>query len=342
MRIHSEDYVTDICNILEQARNTIYRTINTTMVMAYYLIGKRIVEQEQSGIGRAGYGQMILKTLSERLTRRFGKGFSIQSLYNFRLFYERFNDPTKFSTTWRILTWSHYRLIMREATEQARIWYCNQACSEMWDVRTLERNINTQYRERILASQQQDLVHNEMVDKTTRFQQEKLSFIKNPYVIEFLGLPSTYNYTEHELEQALIDNIEKFILELGRGFAFIERQKLIRTETSDFYIDLVFYNYILKCFFLIDLKIGKLTHQDVGQMDMYVRMYDDLKRGDGDNPTIGLLLCSQTDKTIVKYSVLNDNQQLFAAKYLTIIPSEEELMMEIARQKDLFQESNNV
>ena len=271
---------------------------------------------------------------------KYGKGYSTQSLYNFRLFYEKFSEPKNFSTVWRNLTWSHYKLIMRVTSKTARDWYCDESSRLDWDTRTLQRNIGTQYYERLISSQIKEPVVVEMEQKTAVFQDKKLEFIKNPYVLEFLGLPENKSYIESDFEQALIDSLQKFLLELGKGFAFVERQKLVRTGNDEYYIDLVFYNYILKCFVLVDLKMNQLSYKDVGQMDLYVRMFDDLYKKEDDNPTIGLLLCSETDKTIAKYSVLNDSKQIFASKYLTFLPTEQELSDEIERQKDIFLESH--
>lgn len=271
---------------------------------------------------------------------KYGKGYSTQSLYNFRLFYEKFSEPKNFSTVWRNLTWSHYKLIMRVTSKTARDWYCDESSRLDWDTRTLQRNIGTQYYERLISSQIKEPVFVEMEQKTAVFQDKKLEFIKNPYVLEFLGLPENKSYIESDFEQALIDSLQKFLLELGKGFAFVERQKLVRTDNDEYYIDLVFYNYILKCFVLVDLKMNQLSYKDVGQMDLYVRMFDDLYKKEDDNPTIGLLLCSETDKTIAKYSVLNDSKQIFASKYLTFLPTEQELSDEIERQKDIFLESH--
>ena len=271
---------------------------------------------------------------------KYGKGYSTQSLYNFRLFYEKFSEPKNFSTVWRNLTWSHYKLIMRVTSRTARDWYCDESSRLEWDTRTLQRNIGTQYYERLISSQIKEPVVVEMEQKTAVFQDKKLEFIKNPYVLEFLGLPENKSYIESDFEQALIDSLQKFLLELGKGFAFVERQKLVRTDNDEYYIDLVFYNYILKCFVLVDLKMNQLSYKDVGQMDLYVRMFDDLYKKEDDNPTIGLLLCSETDKTIAKYSVLNDSKQIFASKYLTFLPTEQELSDEIERQKDIFLESH--
>ena len=271
---------------------------------------------------------------------KYGKGYSTQSLYNFRLFYEKFSEPKNFSTVWRNLTWSHYKLIMRVTSKTARDWYCDESSRLDWDTRTLQRNIGTQYYERLISSQIKEPVFVEMEQKTAVFQDKKLEFIKNPYVLEFLGLPENKSYIESDFEQALIDSLQKFLLKLGKGFAFVERQKLVRTDNDEYYIDLVFYNYILKCFVLVDLKMNQLSYKDVGQMDLYVRMFDDLYKKEDDNPTIGLLLCSETDKTIAKYSVLNDSKQIFASKYLTFLPTEQELSDEIERQKDIFLESH--
>ena len=271
---------------------------------------------------------------------KYGKGYSTQNLYNFRLFYEKFSEPKNFSTVWRNLTWSHYKLIMRVTSRTARDWYCDESSRLEWDTRTLQRNIGTQYYERLISSQIKEPVVVEMEQKTAVFQDKKLEFIKNPYVLEFLGLPENKSYIESDFEQALIDSLQKFLLELGKGFAFVERQKLVRTDNDEYYIDLVFYNYILKCFVLVDLKMNQLSYKDVGQMDLYVRMFDDLYKKEDDNPTIGLLLCSETDKTIAKYSVLNDSKQIFASKYLTFLPTEQELSDEIERQKNIFLESH--
>ena len=224
---------------------------------------------------------------------------------------------------------------MRITSDEERNWYMKEASEQMWSYRTLDRNISTLYYRRLLASQIKEPVVKEMQEKTAAFQNDKLEFIKNPSVLEFLGLPSSKGYTENTLEQAIIDQMQNFLLELGKGFSFVARQQHIKTETQDFYIDLVFYNYILKCFVIIELKTHELTHQDIGQLDMYVRMYDDLKKREDDNPTIGILLCTETDKTIARYSVLNGNRQLFASKYLPYLPTEKELEEEIERQKAL-------
>ena len=337
----SSDYISDIIALFEQSRTYVHKQVNQTMIISYWLTGKRIVIQEQQGNKRAEYGKEIIQELSFELTKRFGKGFSVQSLYNFKMFYERFQEVKNFSTVWRNLTWSHYKLIMRLPAKTARDWYCKESVEQNWSVRSLERNISTQYYERLLKSSNKEPVIAEMQEKTADYQKDRhLEFIKNPYVLEFLGLPANGSYIETEFEQAIINSLQKFLLELGKGFAFVERQKLIRTDTENFYIDLVFYNFILKCFVLIDLKTHKLTHKDVGQMDMYVRMFDDIYKKTDDNPTIGILLCTDTDKTIAKYSVLNESKQIFASKYLTLLPTENELAQEIERQKEIFKETH--
>ena len=328
----SNNYINEIKKILKNARQKAYTAVNSAMVEAYWEIGRRIVEEEQNGKERAEYGKEILQNLSKELTEEFGKGYSYRTLREIRQFYLMFSDFEKWRTVSAKLTWSHFQKVLRVSNEKARIFYLTEAAENMWSVRTLDRNISTLYYDRIVASIDKKTVEDEMKDKTKKLQAEE--FIKNPVVLEFLDLPSNMSYTENELEKALTDDIQKFMMELGKGFAFVERQQHIRTENSDFYIDLVFYNYILKCFVIIELKTEKLTHQDIGQLDMYVRMYDDLKKQENDNPTIGLLLCTDTDRTIIKYSVLNDNKNLFASKYINYLPSEEELINEIERQKN--------
>ena len=330
----SNNYISEIKKILKNARQKAYTAVNSAMVEAYWEIGRRIVEEEQNGKERAEYGKEILQNLSKELTEEFGKGYSYRTLREIRQFYFMFSDFEKWRTVSAKLTWSHFQKVLRVSNEKARIFYLTEAAENMWSVRTLDRNISTLYYDRIVASIDKKTVEDEMKDKTKKLQAKE--FIKNPVVLEFLDLPTNMSYTENELEKALTDDIQKFMMELGKGFAFVERQQHIRTENSDFYIDLVFYNYILKCFVIVELKTEKLTHQDIGQLDMYVRMYDDLKKQENDNPTIGLLLCTETDRTIIKYSVLNDNKNLFASKYINYLPSEEELINEIERQKVLF------
>ena len=336
----SKNYINEIKTILKNARQKAYTAVNSAMVEAYWEIGRRIVEEEQNGKERAEYGKEILQNLSKELTEEFGKGYSYRTLREIRQFYLMFSDFEKWRTVSAKLTWSHFQKVLRVSDEKARIFYLTEAAENMWSVRTLDRNISTLYYNRIVASIDKKTVEDEMKEKIKSLQTEE--FIKNPVVLEFLDLPSNMSYTESQLEKALTDDIQKFMMELGKGFAFVERQQHIRTENSDFYIDLVFYNYILKCFVIVELKTGKLTHQDIGQLDMYVRMYDDLKKQENDNPTIGLLLCTDTDSTVIKYSVLNDNKNLFASKYVNYLPSEEELINEIERQKILFEINNEV
>ena len=336
----SNNYINEIKKILKNARQKAYTAVNSAMVEAYWKIGRRIVEEEQSGRERAEYGKEIIKNLSKELTEEFGKGFGERNIRNIRQFYILFSDYEKWKSLISKLTWTHIQKVLRVSNEKARIFYLTEAAENMWSVRTLDRNISTLYYNRIVASIDKKIVENEMKEKTKKLQAKE--FIKNPVVLEFLDLPTNMSYTESQLEKALTDDIQKFMMELGKGFAFVERQQHIRTENSDFYIDLVFYNYILKCFVIVELKTGKLTHQDIGQLDMYVRMYDDLKKQENDNSTIGLLLCTDTDSTVIKYSVLNDNKNLFASKYVNYLPSEEELINEIERQKILFEINNEV
>jgi len=329
----NSSFIQDVKEILCQARLRAYSAVNTAMVDAYWKIGQRIVEEEQNGGQRAAYGKKILLDLSKEMNTEYGKGFDERELRKMRQFYVMF--PIRDSLRPE-LSWTHYRSLIRVSDKDARNYYINESAVNNWSVRTLDRNISTLYFERVLHSKSPAVVASEMNDKTAGFQQDNLEFIKNPYVLEFLDLPNTTNYKEAELEQAILDNLQKFLLELGKGFAFVARQKMVRTDTSDFFIDLVFYNFMLKCFVLIDLKTNKMTHQDIGQMDMYVRMFDDLQRTSDDNPTIGILLCTETDKTIAKYSVLKNNEQLFASKYKIFLPTEEQLKAEIEREKEFF------
>ncbi|TKI70386.1 DUF1016 domain-containing protein [Sulfurimonas crateris] len=326
--VKNDDLYLNIKNILQSARDNAYRQVNFIMVEAYWNIGQQIVEEEQNGKDRAEYGSYLIKELSTKLTKDFGKGFTQQNLRNMRQFYNCF--PIR-STLCGELSWSHYRLIMRLDNPQARLWYTEESAKASWSVRALERQIGTHYYERLLSSKEKQPVINEAKENTKDLQLTPKDIIKDPYVLEFLDLKQNNAFYESDLESALIEKIQEFLLELGRGFAFVARQKRIKTETSDFYIDLVFYNYMLKCFVIIDLKKGKLTHQDVGQMDMYVRMYNDLEKAENDNPTIGIILCADKDNTVVKYSVLNDNENLFVSKYQLYLPSEEELKAEIER-----------
>lgn len=322
---------TDIKTILEQARGKACSAVNAAMVEAYWLIGRRIVEEEQQGDIRAIYGQRLLENLSKELSTSFGKGFSYANLRNFRQFYLTYPDQAICYTVCSKLSWSHNRLIMRVDDPKARNYYLHEGVEQQWSVRQLERNIKTHSFQRLLSSQGED------TQVSTTRGDSLLEFIKDPYVLEFLQLPESGQLKENKLEQAIIEELQKFLLEMGKGFSFVARQMRISTETSHFYLDLVFYNYLLKCFVVIDLKTGKLSHQDIGQMDMYVRMFDDLKRGEDDNPTIGIILCDSKDETIVKYSVIQENQHLFASKYQRILPTEAELIAEIEREKRLIE-----
>jgi predicted nuclease of restriction endonuclease-like (RecB) superfamily len=325
--------VTDVQSILQVARQKSYSAVNFAMVEAYWKIGRRIVEEEQKGKGRADYGTQLIKSLSESLTDEFGKGFSPTNLAGFRKFYLTFPSDEILYTACTKLTWSHCRLIMRVENPLAREYYLKEAADQTWSVRVLDRNIHTLYYERLLASQNKKSA---LADEAKFEKQSPTDFIKDPYVLEFLQLPEDPTVSEAEMETAIISKLQNFLLELGKGFSFVGRQVRISTETSHFYIDLVFYNYLLKCFVLIDLKVEKLTHQDIGQMDMYIRLYDDRKRIEGDNPTIGIILCTNKDETIARYSVLKDSEQIFASKYRLILPSEEELQEELIREKRIF------
>ena len=335
-------YIKDIKRILAIARQKAYSSVNTAMVEAYWQIGKRIVEQEQHGEDRAAYGESILQELSKALTAEFGRGFSYANLRNFRQFYLTYPNPEICYTLCSKLTWSHNRLIMRVENTDARAYYLKESAEQGWSVRTLERNVNTYYYQRLLSSRNKPEItqHTETLEKEL-----PRDFIKDPFVFEFLNLPQPTSATEQEIESALIDNLQQFLLELGKGFSFIGRQFRISTEIDHFFIDLVFYNYLLKCFVLIDLKAGKLTHQDIGQMDMYRRMFDDLKKPEGDNPTVGIILCTEKSETVVKYSVINNNPKLFATKYMPYLPTESELIAEIEREKrklNLFRNEESV
>ncbi len=330
-----KNVVADIVAIIEDGRKKAYSAINSAMIEAYWLTGKRIVEEEQQGKERATYGEAILKELSKELTAKYGRGYSFTNLYNFRQFYLTFSDYEIFYTVCRKLTWSHNRLIMRVENMKAREYYLKEAAEHNWSVMTLERNITIFYYERLLTTgnKKQALHHSEKLEKHTPG-----DFIKDPYIFEFLNIEQPVIASEKEIETALINNLQKFLLELGKGFSFVGRQYRISTELEHFYIDLVFYNYLLKSFVLIDLKVGKLSHQDIGQMDMYRRLFDDLKKPEGDNPTVGIILCTEKSETVVKYSVMNDNSSIFAAKYMLYLPTEDELIAEIEREKQIIRQ----
>lgn len=335
---NTDDIFKDAQNIVEQTRNYAYQAVNIAMIQRNWLLGKRIADEELQGENRAEYGKEVINRLANHLTNLYGKGFSKSNLYQFVQFYkyfpEIFHSASGKSFT---LSWTHYRTLLRVTDKKAREWYLQESEDEMWSVRTLDRNIASQYYYRLLQSQNKQEVKDEMKDITAPLQQDNLEFIKNPVVAEFLGLSPNADFSETKLESSIISHIQKFVMELGKGYAFVARQQHIKTDVGDYFIDLVFYNYILKCFLLIDLKTSRITHQDVGQMDMYVRMYDNLKRTEGDNPTIGLILCSETSKDMARYSVLHDNERLFQARYLTFLPSIEQLKEEIELQKEIFQ-----
>lgn len=336
--IITRQFVNDIREIINNGIATASSAVANAAIFTYWNIGKRIVEEEQAGASRAQYGKRIIPALAEELKLSYGGGYGQRNLAYYRKFYLAFPNNEILHTLVQNLSWSHIRLLIHVEDEDARLWYMKESSEEMWSVRTLERNITTQYYGRRLASQREQLP---LPTPTIIEQATPEAYIKNPLVAEFLGFNRYSNYSETELEQALIDNLQQFIMELGRGFAFVDRQKHIRTDLGDFYADLVFYNYRMKRFVIFELKTHALTHADVGQLDMYVRMYDDLVKGEDDNPTIGVLLCTDTDKTIAKYSVLHDSEQLFATKYMAYMPTEEELRKEIEQQKRFFLEQHN-
>ena len=337
---NTDNVVEDICSIIESARNYAYQSVNIALVERNWFIGYRIAEEELKGENRADYGTEILKKLSKELKKEYGKGFELRNLYYFLQFYKTFPNILHSANAKSniLLSWTHYKTLLQVPDEKAREWYEKETAEQTWSVRTLQRNISSQYYYRLLKSQVKEPVIEEMKEKNKdHYLVDKLEFVKNPVIAEFLGFSLEDSYTETELETSIINNLQKFLMELGKGYAFVERQQHIRTEKGDYFIDLVFYNYILKCFVLIDLKTTQVTHQDIGQMDMYVRMYDELKKAKDDNPTIGILLCSDTDADVARYSVLHGNEQLFATKYKTYLPTEEQLKAEIESQKAIFE-----
>lgn len=359
--------VNDLRSIVSKARSKAFAAVNYSLVERNWRIGQRIVEQEQNGASRAEYGKHVIEIASAALTEEFGKGFSETNIMNFKKFYLKFKEltipqtvseefkkqkhqtlsdessllPQKGQTQsaqfeLRLLPWSHYERLIRVEDKKAREWYAKEAFEQGWSFRTLNRNINTLYYERLLMSKKKQPVVNEMQDKTKAYQQDKLEYIKSPVVLEFLGLPEDTSLAESKLETAIINNLEKFLMEMGKGYALVARQQHIRTEENDYYIDLVFYNYLIKSFILVDLKVNRITYQDVGQMDMYLQMYDKMKKGPDDNPTIGIILCAETDSDVARYSTLAKNDQMFAAKYKLYLPDKEDLRREIERQKELY------
>ena len=348
--IKTDDLLNDVCQIIDDAQRCAYRLVDTTLVFRNWFIGKRVSEEELNGADRADYGKKIIDDLAKKLTLKYGKGYTKRAIYQYLSFYRMFpqivyEPGTKSSgseivyepsTQFKLLSWTHYRILLQVENEAARKWYTEAAYEQTWSTTTLQRNISSQYYDRMLLSQDKESVRKEMMQLTAPLQ-DKREFIKNPVIAEFLGMKEDTSYLESDLEQSIIDNLQKFLMELGKGYAFVARQQHIHTEKEDYYIDLVFYNYILKCFVLIDLKTTKISHQDVGQMDMYIRMYDELKKAPDDNPTLGIVLCSDTDEDIARYSILHGNEQLFASKYKLYLPSEEELRAEIETQKHFYE-----
>lgn len=359
--------VNDLRSIVSKARSKAFAAVNYSLVERNWRIGQRIVEQEQNGASRAEYGKHVIEIASAALTEEFGKGFSETNIMNFKKFYLKFKElaiPQTVSEEFkkqkhqtlsdesslltqkdqtqstqselRLLPWSHYERLIRVEDKKAREWYAKEAFEQDWSFRTLNRNINTLYYERLLMSKKKRPVVDEMQDNTKAYQQDKLEYIKSPVVLEFLGLPEDTSLAESKLETAIINNLEKFLMEMGKGYALVARQQHIRTEENDYYIDLVFYNYLIKSFILVDLKVNRITYQDVGQMDMYLQMYDKMKKGPDDNPTIGIILCTETDSDVARYSTLAKNDQMFAAKYKLYLPDKEDLRREIERQKELY------
>ncbi len=326
-----DNFFAEIREILTTARGQVARAVNSTMVETYWQIGQRIVEEEQGGNAQAEYGAGLLRELSKNLTDEFGSGFSLANLKNFRKFYLTYPDRGKSYTLCSFLSWSHNRLIMREEDAGSRQYYLTESKTQNWSVRELQRQIKTSSYQRLLSTQQP--TESKSVINQPAAREQILTQLKDPYVLEFLNLSEDPALQEKNLESALINELQKFLLELGGGFSFVARQMRISTETSDFYLDLVFYNYLLKCFVVLDLKTEKLSHQDIGQMDMYVRMFDDLKRGEDDNPTIGLILCADKDETMVQYSVPKESEQLFASKYRFHLPTEEQLIAQLEREQ---------
>lgn len=332
------DLLEALRGLIVQARQQVLRQVDVVQVQTCWQIGRHIVEFEQGGQARAAYGKRLLPQLGQALMREFGKGFDASNLRYMRLFYQAF---PKCDALRHELSWTHYRVLTRVEGDEARQWYMREAAVQNWSSRALERQIGTLYYERLLLSQDKAAVTAEAGVNLEALAHSPRAFVRDPVVLEFLGLPNAGRLLESSLEQALMDKLQGFLLELGKGFAFVARQQRISTESKDFYVDLVFYNYLLKCFVLIDLKTGELTHQDIGQMDMYVRLYDDLRRGADDNPTVGILLCGNKDQSVVRYSVLHESEQIFASKYRLVLPSEDELRRELERDRQALETGNN-
>jgi len=338
MEIIKTQIIEDIRSLLISSRKNIQQTINTTMVQTYWHIGRIIVEDEQDGNQRASYGKKQLKFISQKLVSEFGKGFDVTNLRKMRQFYLLFQKQDSVSLK---LSWTHYRILLRVENKQAREWYIEETIENNWSVRALDRQISNLYYERLLSSKDRSPVEIEAEKNTKQLQVQPKDILRDPYIFDFLNLPNS-SLLESNIEQSLIENLQEFLLELGRGFAFVSRQKRLSVEDQDFYIDLVFYNFKLKCFLLIDLKLGKLSHQDVGQMDTYVRIFDKFEKSEDDNPTIGLILCSEKSDAVAKYSVLSESKQLFSSKYLPYLPSEEELREELLRERSVLVENDDM
>ncbi len=364
-----KSFISDLRTIVSAARDTSYRMANMMQVVQNWLIGRRIVVQEQQGKARADYGKHVIELASQSLTEEFGRGFSETQVRNYRKFYLAFSNlliqqtaPAEFRSKLASiqqtmpaesvsdgivlpiqLSWSHYERLIRVTDPEARMWYMQEAATQQWDYRTLKRNIDSQYYYRL--SQTPELKRQDVVDEmhhlTADYEKEKSTFVKNPMLVEFLGLSHREAFTESKLEQAILDHLEHFLMEMGKGYALVNRQMHIHTEDDDYYIDLVFYNYLLKCFVLVDLKTTKVSYEDVGQMDMYLKLFDTYKRTEGDNPTIGIILCSETNADVARFSTLATNKQMYASKYLTYMPSKEVLAREIEQQKEIFRLHNN-
>ena len=316
----------EVKQIIEESRNKVYRAANSVTIQSYWSIGRLIVEEEQGGEERAEYGKFLLVELAKRLTNEYGRGFTKTNLKYMRQFYTTFGKGHALRDQ---LSWTHYRMLLKVNNEEARAYYLKEAAEQNWSTRTLERQLNTQYYERILASGTKEIPAIPFNKEASP--QQPSDIIKDPLLLEFLNIKPNQNIQESELEKALMSQLQSFLLELGKGFSFVGRQYRVSSDTEHFYVDLVFYNYILKCFVLIDLKTGKLNHENIGQMDFYVRYFEDQVKLEGDNPTIGLILCAEKDNAIAKYSLLSESKQIFASKYKTYLPSEEELQKEIER-----------
>ena len=324
--------LSSLSELIRHSRQKALRMVDTLQVQTCWNMGRHIIEYEQAGAARAEYGKQLLPTLAKALTAEFGKGFDERNLRHMRGFYQAFPIWNAVRTE---LSWTHYRTLLRVESEHTRQWYMNEAATLNWSTRALERQIGTLYYERLLVSQDRPALQQEAASNLATLNKSPREFVRDPVLLEFLGMPTAAGLLETGLEQALINHLQGFLLELGKGFAFVARQQRISTESKDFYVDLVFYNYLLKCFVIFDLKRGELTHQDIGQMDMYVRLYDDLKRGSEDSPTVGIILCAQKDASVVRYSVLHGNEQLFASKYTLILPTEDQLRAELDREQAL-------